>query len=143
MATLVFSSELDCTVAELHAFHSSTEALYALTPRFLNLQVEGNDLSVYAGARFVTWSGIGPIRQKWVAVIEEAGPNGFTDFSEEGPFKEFRHHHRFLPLDDRSILEDEIQYKTGYGTFADFVAGFGIRALFAFRHHKTKKALRR
>lgn len=140
MPKLIFRSELACSVDRLRAFHHSSEALYRLTPPLLKLEIEGDDLTVRAAARFVTQTRLLWVRTPWIAVITHADEHGFHDLAEKSPFAAWSHWHRFTPHGKGSVLTDEIQYETSKGTLVDALAGLGIRVLFAYRHWVTRRA---
>jgi len=138
---LVFRSEIAASVEELARFHASTRALYLLKPPLSKFWMEPAEVEMVSGARVSTFTQVGPITVKWSALITEAGPTGFHDISEEGPFRTWSHWHRFKPNGTGSILEDDITYETGKGALLDFLASFGIRAYFWHRHRVTKRSV--
>jgi ligand-binding SRPBCC domain-containing protein len=141
---------------DVWTFHSRIEGLEALTPGWLNLQVEavrGPDgeenpaiLDVGTQIRLSTRPfGVGP-RQSFVSRIVEReegeGAAHFVDDMADGPFSEWRHTHRFFADGDETIVEDDVEYAFPLG---DGVLGplsvVGFEPMFRYRHRKTRELL--
>lgn len=83
----------------------------------------------------------------WVAEIRKVVEGeGFEDVQVRGPFRSWRHAHKFFP-DGRGgcTLEDEVRYEPPLGTLGEWLAGPIVRAklarLFAFRAERLRRDL--
>lgn len=142
---------------EVWAFHSGVEGLVELTPDWLHLQVESvtgpageSDPGVLEEGAMVQLStrpfGLGP-RQSWTSRIVERTrqPDSavFRDSMEAGPFREWRHTHRFYAEDGGTRIVDRIEYEVPFGPFRRLsgLAWPFFEPMFAYRHRRTKAVL--
>jgi len=143
---------------EVWEFHSKITGLKALTPGWMNLEIEsvtGPDGDpdpgiLEAGSRAessVRPFGIGP-RQQWTSVITEReegdGTAMFRDEMKGGPFREWQHTHSFYADNGATIVHDSVEYALPLGGLGDALgplAVVGLEPMFRFRHHKTKEIL--
>jgi len=143
---------------EVWAFHSEISGLEALTPGWMNLEIESvtgpdgepNPGVLEAGSRAESTMrpfGVGP-RQGWTSVIVEReegdGSAYFVDEMEGGPFRHWRHTHRFFDAGDETIVNDRVEYRLPLGPLGDAVgplAVIGLDPMFRYRHRKTKELL--
>ena len=91
--------------------------------------------------------GLGPLAIRWRARIEDASEAGFTDRQLEGPFRAWRHRHRFVALDDATtevVDEVEASLRT-HPVWLPIGLGMwlGLPLLFAFRAGRTRRLLER
>ncbi len=109
------------------------------------MRVEEAAERLSAGDRMVLRMWMGPVPVRWVALIEESGPDGFVDTQIEGPFRRWRHRHRFKALaGGRTEVVDEIEAELGGGLLDRLVAAamwVGLPLLFAYRGWKTRRLL--
>lgn len=145
MPVLTFESEFPCSLEELWAFHSSTEALKFLTPPSKKVELLSTELEVKEGAKqkIKTWQwGIPMI---WEVRIHDVGPNGFTDTATKSPFKFWSHRHQFDFTPTGSKLTDTITYEMPFGLLGQIVDTVMVKkdleSAFKFRHEATRKAL--
>ena len=143
---------------EVWEFHSQISGLEALTPGWMNLEIESvtgpdgePDPEVLdAGSRAESSMrpfGVGP-RQGWTSVIVEReegdGSAHFVDEMEGGPFRHWRHTHRFFADGDETVVNDRVEYRLPLGPIGDAVgplARIGLEPMFRYRHRKTKELL--
>ena len=143
---------------EVWEFHSRVSGLEALTPGWMNLRVEsvtGPDGDpdpgiLETGSRIdasMRPFGVGP-RQGWTSVIVEReegdGSAHFVDEMEGGPFRHWRHTHRFFADGDETVVNDRVEYRLPLGPLGDAVgplARIGLEPMFRYRHRKTKELL--
>jgi ligand-binding SRPBCC domain-containing protein len=143
---------------EVWQFHSGIEGLEALTPGWMNLQVEsvrGPDGEpdpeiMETGAVAETTVrpfGVGP-RQGWTSEIVARerydGSAYFRDEMSDGPFREWTHTHLFYADGDETIVRDRVEYRLPLGGLGDAVgplAKVGFEPMFRFRHKTTKDLL--
>ncbi|WP_246981896.1 SRPBCC family protein [Halorientalis marina] len=143
---------------EVWEFHSQISGLEALTPGWMNLEIESvtgpdgdPDPDVLdAGSRAESSMrpfGVGP-RQGWTSVIVEReegdGSAHFVDEMEGGPFRHWRHTHRFFADGDETVVNDRVEYRLPLGPIGDALgplAVIGLDPMFRYRHRKTKEIL--
>jgi ligand-binding SRPBCC domain-containing protein len=106
--------------------------------------VEGRTGGIEEGARVFLRVEAGPFRLRWIAVHNDVIPGRqFCDRQTQGPFRYWRHRHRFEP-DGASAcrLEDDVEYALPLGWVGSIVAGARIHEIldrmFAYRHAVTK-----
>ena len=157
MAVFERSSLIRAPFEEVWDFHATVDGLEAVTPGWFNLRVErvvGPDSEpepeeLEAGSE-VSLSmrplGVGP-RQSWTSAIthrERADGRGeFVDEMADGPFRRWRHTHRFVAVDGGTQLTDRVEYALPLGPASglSWVAWPGFAAMFAARHRATRRAL--
>jgi ligand-binding SRPBCC domain-containing protein len=66
-----------------------------------------------------------------------------VDAQVRGPFRSWRHTHRFLPVDGGTLLRDEVEYQAPGGPLAPLVDWLVVRPmlrrLFAYRQARTRE----
>ena len=143
MITRIYESKIPATVERLWKFHSSAEALRALTPESQRVEIVGEDLSVRNGALHVIRVRQFGIPMVWKARLSEVDPpHGFRDTAEQSPFPFWTHLHEFIDDGDGSILRDTVTYRSPGGAIGDWlITRRQIDRLFKFRHASTIAAL--
>ena len=147
--TLVYRSSMSAPASAVHDWHARPDAFARLTPPWMTVRV----VDGAGGIAPADWKrlrvGAGPVGVSWTLVHHAAdGFTGFVDEQKEGPFRSWRHEHRFLPGGPgSSILEDRIFYRLPFGTIGQFVADHQLQHrlddLFRFRHQRTQLDLAR
>ncbi len=129
-------------------FHNDPRALPAIMPRLFGLRIEQFDAPMRAGSRVTLSMGAGPLRRRWVLqVIAHEPPRQFVDeqLPGQGPFKRWRHTHRFEPASGGARVIDRIEYELPFGALGRMAAAIGgalmMRLIFASRQTATRKAL--
>lgn len=158
MATYKRSVRVDAPLDRVWEFHSSGDGLVALTPGWMNLEIESetgpdgeSDPDVLeTGSQIVSTVrpfGVGP-RQRWVSAIVERERDGdyavFRDEMVEGPFPHWVHTHSFYGDGDETVVRDFVEYELpggGIGRAASPLAWVGFEPMFRYRHRKTKELL--
>lgn len=102
---------VDAPVAVVAAFHRDTGVLRQLTPPPIVARIhEFEPLGEGSQARFTLW--FGPLPLHWHAIHSGVSPAGFTDTQLSGPLKSWRHHHRFVPVNEtQTRVEDHVSYE--------------------------------
>lgn len=154
MARFTRQSRVDAALDTVWDFHSRIEGLEALTPGWAGLRVESLDVpgggEILEAGTEMTLS-VGPIpggpRVRFVSEIvsreRRTDEAVFVDEMRDGPFKSWRHTHRFVAANESTLLSDEIEYATGYGSTVDLALKPGFALAFAGRHRKTREILGR
>ncbi|MGQ9491566.1 MAG: SRPBCC family protein [Anaerolineae bacterium] len=126
-------------------FHSRSASMPAITPPPMIVRVHAAPPQLTTGdvMDFTLWAG--PIPVRWVARIEDASVEGFTDRQVAGPFAAWEHRHRFVRVDDRTTdVVDEVEAQLKRHPFWGLVGALmwaGMPVLFAFRRRRTKRLL--
>lgn len=138
--------------AMLASWHFAHGALQRLLPPWQSVDVESAE-PLAEGSRTVLRLSAGPIRTRWIAVHEGVRPgHSFVDRAERSPFARWRHEHLFLDRTDpsRSQLVDRIRYALPwparippFSLLAAPMARAQLQRMFAFRHERTARDLRR
>jgi ligand-binding SRPBCC domain-containing protein len=105
-------STMPVPVDELYGWHARPGAFERLAPPWQRLRVVERSGTIADGDRLVMEYGLGPVKRRWVAVHKDhVEGRGFTDVQQDGPFARWEHRHTFIPDDDRSVLEDHVEYE--------------------------------
>jgi ligand-binding SRPBCC domain-containing protein len=158
MAVYTRRTRVDAPLDDVWEFHSRVDGLEALTPSWMHLRVEavrGPDgepdpdvLEAGSRARLsIRPFGLGP-RQRWVIHIvsreEYDGAGAFVDEMERGPFRTWRHTHRFFADGDGTILSDRVEYELPLGPLGSALGPLGkigFEPMFSARHRQTRELL--
>lgn len=157
MAVFERSTHLAVPFEDVWDFHSTVDGLVEATPGWLGLTVEsvvGPDGEPDPGELVVGSEvslsvrplGVGP-RQSWTSRITTRergdGHGSFTDEMVDGPFRRWRHTHRFAAEAGGTRLTDRVEYELPLGP-ARALSGLawpGFEAMFAARHRRTRRRL--
>ncbi|MDH3540093.1 MAG: SRPBCC family protein [Acidimicrobiia bacterium] len=144
MPTFDYSFDVAASAQAVAEFHDDTRVLRRLTPAYVQIH-RVDPLADGSIAEFTVWFGPMPIR--WRALHRDVGPRGFTDVQEAGPLRSWVHTHRFEPTGDHTTrVREHVEYEHesgwhGVQTRVLFGAP-ALRALFAYRAWRTRRALR-
>lgn len=149
MPSFEMRSEVPAAAAAVFAWHTRRGALHRLLPPWENVRIIDREGGIAEGARTVLRLRRGPLPIRWVALHRalESG-HGFVAEQEKGPFAEWRHTHRFTPLDEQSsLIEDQIEYSLPLHPVSQPLAGRLIQRelerTFRFRHRRIANDLSR
>lgn len=148
--TRVYRTSIPVTPDALMAWHASTGAFDRLTPPWMRVQVLEAQGTIEPGDRKRLRVPVaGPVGFSWdlTHAASETQP-GFVDLQERGPFRSWRHDHRFLPDGNGgSILEDRVTWELPLGAAGRTLAGRKLQTemdrLFTMRHDRTQIDLAR
>jgi ligand-binding SRPBCC domain-containing protein len=132
--------------AALFAFHERDDALALLAPPFPPVRVLERAGGLAVGARVVFELRPLPfLKLRWVAEHTAYEPGvGFADRQVSGPFAYWLHTHLIEPDPAGSRLIDVVQWRPKPAVLSALAAPFvrpRLRALFAYRHAATRRAL--
>ena len=140
--------DLDVSAQTLFDWHAREGAFDRLTPAWENADVE-TPAVLEDGAEAHIKVRIGPLAVGWTAEHKEVEPGrGFVDEQRGGPFRSWRHEHRFESIDGngRSRLIDHVDYTLPFGPLGQ-VGGAYVKArldrMFRYRHDVTRHDLSR
>jgi ligand-binding SRPBCC domain-containing protein len=158
MPVFEYESRVDAPLGDVWEFHSTTDGLVELTPRWMNLTVEATrgpggepspDVLVEGSEVDVSLKPLGVLpRASWRSVIVERenddGHARFVDEMEDGPFKRWRHTHEFVADGDGTVVRDRVEYALPLWMLGRVGSpAFRLNALFMFRyrHRRTRGLL--
>lgn len=100
-------------------FFARPENLETITPPWLRFHILGPDpVEMNEGTTISYALRVRGIPLRWLARIERWDPpHGFVDVQARGPYKAWRHEHRFSEVDGRTLIEDVVRYELPLGTF--------------------------
>jgi ligand-binding SRPBCC domain-containing protein len=130
------------TVAE---FHSRSASMSAITPPPMIVRVHRAPERLGSGDEmdFTLWAG--PLPLHWLARIENASPDGFTDRQVRGPFARWQHRHSFVAASEAETdVVDEVEAELKRHPFWWLVGAAtwaGMPLLFAYRGWRTRRLL--
>ncbi|MBN2295976.1 MAG: NAD-dependent epimerase/dehydratase family protein, partial [Pirellulales bacterium] len=145
MNNRVFSRKVSLAVSADEAFvwHERPGALERLIPPWENVRILSHGEGIRDGSRVVLLNRQGPLKLCWVSEhCDYEKGRMFRDVQIQGPFRHWVHTHRFIADgNEKSVLEDHVEYRPRGGMFGHAVAGSFIRAkiagMFAYRHRTT------
>jgi ligand-binding SRPBCC domain-containing protein len=114
---------------ELFAFYRDPFNLERITPRWMRFRVIGSSHPyVRRGTRIeyeLRWHRF-PLH--WVTLIEEYEDGvGFVDVMERGPYRRWRHEHRFTPTKGGLQIDDRVEYELPGGVLGEIVHRLVVR----------------
>jgi ligand-binding SRPBCC domain-containing protein len=116
MPALDWITHVPASVAEVARFHAEPRVLRRLTPLVVPMSMHRMDaLAEGSIAEFTLW--FGPIPVRWTALHLEVDPqSGFTDVQTAGPFRSWKHSHRFETSDEGGArINEHVDYQHGTG----------------------------
>ena len=148
MTKVVYRSRLETTPEELFEFHMDAKKLAAISPPWPPFRVISETKRAEPGDLQVFRLGTGPVATTWEArVTRVVRGRLLEDIQESGPFRSWRHQHQFLADGDHAILADVVEFRLLPTVVGEFLEYCFVRppmwAMFAYRHWKTKRLLRR
>jgi ligand-binding SRPBCC domain-containing protein len=145
----LYQTLIDAPPRRVFAFHEEPDALSRLLPPGETARVEVPPRSLETGTRVVVRTRVGRF---WVTIVAEHVAYEkdvlFVDEMREGPFRHWRHEHRFEPVaGGRTRLVDSIEYELPFGRLGALLGGWMVRRrldrMFDHRHRITREACER
>ena len=137
---------MDRPLEEVFAFFSDANNLEAITPRQLKFCIlTPGPIRLEAGARIDYQLTLYGVPVKWATLIERwEPPHEFVDVQLRGPYKVWRHTHRFLAEGKGTRMIDDVAYELPLGPLGRMVEALWARRevarIFA---HRTEVIARR
>lgn len=145
--TFDYRTRIDASAEEVFCWYARPGAFERLTPPWASLEEIEYTGGIENGARRVLLVKLGPLKRKWTLEhCDYVEGRQFADRQVEGPFRSWKHTHRFVPDGpDACYLEDHVEYELPGGPLGKllgraFVAD-QLRRLFEYRHRATAEAL--
>lgn len=140
---LAFSQKVPRPLSEVFAFFSRAENLEVLTPPWLNFKIlEVTPQPIQQGTLINYSLRVHGIPFKWTSeIVEWEPPHRFVDLQLRGPYKLWRHEHRFEASDGGTLISDTISLALPLGVLGQFAYKIKVRSdvheIFAFRQNKV------
>jgi ligand-binding SRPBCC domain-containing protein len=141
MPPVIFRAEqtVPRPVDEVFAFFSKAENLQELTPPWLHFHILSVDPAPVRKGTLIRYSlrwRIFPIH--WTTeILEWDPPYSFVDVQLKGPYKLWRHEHRFKAEGTSTVISDRVQYRLPFGPLGWIAHMLKVRrdveTIFAYR----------
>jgi ligand-binding SRPBCC domain-containing protein len=134
-------------VAEVFEFFSKAENLERLTPPWLKLQIlTPTPVKMERGATIEYALRVRGIPIRWLTQIEQWNPPfEFVDIQLKGPYKLWRHTHRFSEIAGGTKIEDTVEYALPFGILGRIVnrllVARDINKIFDYRAEQVRALL--
>lgn len=148
MTVVRYSTVLQASPQELFDFHRDVRNLPAVSPPIPRVTLLSEAKVTEAGDLQRLRLALGPFGLEWVAQITRVEePRLLEDRQVRGPFRAWRHRHRFSACGSGARLEDVVAFRllpTPAGEFLEWLlVAPGLRLQFWWRHRQTGRLLGR
>jgi len=133
-----------CSVDKLFQFHEEKVGFETLVGLDKSVKVLSAPSSIsQIGTQAILNVSILPgVKTKWIAEHIEYRKNElFVDIQRSGPFKNFRHEHRFISIGDYSELNDHIEFEFFLNPISKHFVAQKLKSQFKARHEATANYL--
>jgi ligand-binding SRPBCC domain-containing protein len=127
---------------EIFPFFAEARNLEALTPPWVRFRiVTPTPIEMRVGALIDYKLRIRGLPVRWRSEITVwEPPHRFVDEQRRGPYRSWRHEHRFEERDGGTLLIDRIEYSVWGGALVDrLLVARDVRAIFAYRHQELER----
>lgn len=134
---------INAPVESVWQFHERDDAMLLLAPLWAKPQIVARKGKLATGSRVEMRLPAGPLRVRWLALhIDHEDYHFFTDEQIAGPFRFWKHEHRFEPENNGTRLIDRVEYRLPLSPVSDWLFGWFVklplRSLFRHRHRVTR-----
>jgi len=142
--TMAFTQQVARPLPEVFNFFSRAENLEALTPPWLNFKIlKAEPQPVQQGTLIHYSLRVHGIPLRWTSeIVEWEPPYRFVDLQLRGPYKLWRHEHRFEPCDGGTLISDTINLSLPLGFLGQIAYKIkvysDVQEIFAFRKGKIR-----
>jgi len=114
---------------EVFAFFSDANNLQAITPKHLHFHIlTPGPIRLEAGARIDYQLKLYGVPVKWATLIESwESPRQFVDVQLRGPYRVWRHTHRFAAEGAGTRIFDDVEYELPFGPLGRVVEALWAR----------------
>jgi len=148
MARFLYASKFAESPATLFAWHARPGALTRLTPPWQGLRRLDPEAPLAEGQKVHLQLRLGPWSIPWTALHRDlVADQQFVDQMVQGPFADWVHRHRFLPVAQGCELRDELAWSLPGGRLVEALAEPVMRSMlaraFRYRHRILRADLLR
>jgi ligand-binding SRPBCC domain-containing protein len=142
--TLAFTQQVTRPLAEVFNFFSRAENLEELTPPWLNFKIlKAEPQPVQQGTVIHYSLRLHGIPLRWTSeIVEWEPPHRFVDLQLRGPYKLWRHEHRFEARDGGTLISDTINLSLPLGFLGQIAYKVKVQSdvqeIFSFREGKIR-----
>jgi ligand-binding SRPBCC domain-containing protein len=142
--TLTFAQQVPLALPEVFAFFSRAENLETITPPWLHFKVLDVTPAPIRKGTVISYSlRVHGIRLLWTSeIVEWDPPYRFVDVQLRGPYRLWRHEHRFEVRDGGTLITDAVNLALPFGFLGRLAYKFKLRSdvheIFAFREGKIR-----
>jgi ligand-binding SRPBCC domain-containing protein len=142
--TLSFAQQVARPLPEVFEFFSRAENLEALTPPWLNFKILDVKPQPVQQGTLINYSlRVHGIPLRWTSeIVEWEQPHRFVDLQLRGPYKLWRHEHRFEARDGGTLIADTINLALPLGALGQLAYKIKVKSdveeIFAFRKEKIR-----
>jgi len=142
--TLSFAQQVARPLPEVFDFFSRAENLEALTPPWLNFKILDVKPQPVQQGTLINYSlRVHGIPLRWTSeIIEWEPPHRFVDLQLRGPYKLWRHEHRFETCQGGTLISDTINLALPLGFLGRLAYKIKVESdvqeIFAFREQKIR-----
>lgn len=120
-------------------WHKRQGAFEALCPPWMTVNVLKRSGGIAPGGRVSLEIPVGLARIRWDLEHDSyIEGHQFRDVQTSGPFRDWKHIHKFLPTGTGCVLEDRIEFKLHWMLLPSFVVSkflkYELRRMFTYRH---------
>lgn len=121
---------------EVFPFFADAGNLERLTPPWLNFAIQTPlPIAMYTGREISYRIRLRGLPLRWVSRITAYDPPAmFVDEQLKGPYRVWRHTHRFEPANGGTLLLDEVEFDMFGRLFVGGLVSRDLRAIFTYRH---------
>src|ERR687896_484597 len=141
------SFRISCALERVWEFYTDVNHLKIVTPKELDLnELDYTSRKFTLGTEFRIEGKILFQKREWHSVITSIRPYEYVDIMLSGPFKRWKHFHKFLYDIEQNQTEvvDEVEFELPYGLVGKMFEGFAseqLRKIFDHRRRMTIKKL--
>lgn len=139
-----FEQQVPRGLAEVFAFFSRAENLEAITPPWLNFKIRAVAPRPVQKGTIISYSlRVHGFPLRWTSeIVEWEPPHRFVDVQLSGPYKMWRHEHRFEVRDGGTLISDTVEMALPLGFLGRMAYKIKVRSdvqkIFAFREGKIR-----
>jgi ligand-binding SRPBCC domain-containing protein len=130
--------------AEVFAFFADARNLEAITPQFLRFRVDTpGPITIGEGALIEYRLSLHGVGLRWRTRIEQWDPGvSFVDVQLSGPYRRWRHTHRFEDVPGGTRMSDRVEYEMPLGPLGALAHALLVRRSLAriFDHRRERIA---
>jgi len=132
---------------DVFEFFSRADNLGRITPPWLSFRIlTGGPIEMRKGAVITYKLRVRGIPLRWVTEIESWDPPfQFVDLQTKGPYRFWRHTHRFSDVRDGTLITDEIEYALPFGALGRLAHRIQVARdlvqIFDYREQRVRELL--